>query len=363
MNMTPRKILSLMGALAALGMGVATLAQAQSADCSQPDPAYCPANTNSDDPAPQTPPAVQPPAAGEAPEVAGTLTGGTQTVEVTNSSNTPGTADIQVNLAGTGTLVIKSGDQTITIAVDGDGNTTIDPGDGSDPIQVSGSNGAPGTIEIKITPEGVTYTLKAPGTKTVKVGDATATVPGTATITRTAGQTTYNLHGKGDCNASLDPAVANHFNADKNIACVIDEGGANARALRAYGKSAGADIIRTGNRRDRISAGVGKDIVRSNGGNDVVHGNSNTDTLYGGAGNDRLFGDGSNDHIYGGSGNDQISGGDGRDYVDGGAGNDVIFNKAHGLDTIKCGSGRDVVYAGPLDKVAADCEVVHRPAK
>src|SRR4051794_8653150 len=74
---------------------------------------YCANNANSDDPPPSTPPAVQPPESGQAPEVAGTLSGGTQTLEVSSSSNEPGTADVQVNLAGAGTLIVKAGDQTI----------------------------------------------------------------------------------------------------------------------------------------------------------------------------------------------------------------------------------------------------------
>lgn len=109
----------------------------------------------------------------------------------------------------------------------------------------------------------------------------------------------------------------------------------------------------------RISAGIGPDLVRANGGNDTVSGDSK-DSLYGGAGNDVIRDDGSNDRLYGG-GNDNIAGGDGRDFGDAGAGNDVIRTKAESLDTVKCGAGKDTVYAGPADKVFGDCEKVIRP--
>lgn len=361
--MSPRTIFSLTAVLVSLGFLGATVASGQSNDCppGTTNPAYCASNGNADDPPPATPPAVLPPQAGQPPKVAGTLLGGTQSLEVASSSSEPGSADIEVNLAGVGTLIITAGDQTITITVDEDGTTTIDAGDGSEPITVSGDGGAPGTIGIKITPEGVTFSLKAPGTKTFRIGNAEATIPGTATITKSAGKTTYDLKGKGDCNATLDPTVANVFNASKSIACEIDNDTTGGRAVRAFGKAAASDLISTGNLRDKIRSGAGKDLVHANGGNDLVRGGSNKDSLFGGLGNDVLYGDGSDDRIYGGPGNDKIYPGDGRDFVDAGSGNDVIRNRAQSLDTIKCGAGRDVVYAGPLDKVFSDCETVHRP--
>jgi Ca2+-binding RTX toxin-like protein len=344
---------------------VAASVSAQSVSCSPGTgqvSAYCPNNTNPDNPAPSTGPTVQPPQPGQRTTVAGTLNGGTQTLEIASSSSKPGTTEFAINLAGSGTLIIKSGDQTVTIVVAQDGTVTIDPGDGGEPITVSGDGHSPGRIEISITPDGVTYSLVDPGEKTVKVGNATATIPGTATITRSEGKTIYNIKGKGDCVADLDPAVANAFNADKAIQCEIESGSSvQSRALAtSFGKTRSSDVFKLGNLADRVFSGPGRDLVHGNGGGDIIRGGSNKDSLYGDAGNDRLFGDGSDDHLYGGAGNDRIRGGDGRDFVDGGSGNDVIRNTAQSLDTIKCGSGRDVVYAGPLDKVFSDCEVVHR---
>lgn len=70
--------------------------------------------------------------------------------------------------------------------------------------------------------------------------------------------------------------------------------------------------------------------------------------------------------------NCKISGTNGADYIRGGRrgdsiyaarGNDHIYARHGGRDTIHCGGGRDVVYADWNDKVAKDCEVVHRSKK
>jgi RTX calcium-binding nonapeptide repeat (4 copies) len=67
---------------------------------------------------------------------------------------------------------------------------------------------------------------------------------------------------------------------------------------------------------------------------DVLRGTSGADAIYGRRGNDRLYGKAGNDRLYGGSGADRIS----------------------------CGPGRDSVRADARDDVAADCELVTRPA-
>jgi Ca2+-binding RTX toxin-like protein len=335
--------------------------------------------------------------------VAGTLNGGeTRTVEVASSSTDTGTTEVAVNVAGVGTLVVKAGDEVITITVAADGTTTITP-DGGEPILVKGEDGkTAGTVEIKITPQGVTYSLVDPGTKTVQIGNATASIPGTATITKEEGKITYQLRGSGECEADLDPGVSNVFNAGAAIQCTIDQGptGTTARALRAGGGKH-SDTIRTGNLADRISAGPGADLVNSRGGNDLVRGDhslasmglsaslrhayaaavkriSGPDRLRAGAGNDRVFGDGGNDtiwgqsgadrllgnlgddRIFGGGGDDVIDGGAGRDQIDAGAGDDIVRADSNGKDSVGCGAGNDTVYAGPFDVIRSDCEKVVR---
>ena len=104
---------------------------------------------------------------------------------------------------------------------------------------------------------------------------------------------------------------------------------------------------------------------------------SDGDTLYGGPGNDTLDGGFARDILYGGPGNDTLFGGASKDVLVGGAGNDHIYggggNDTIGAqdgerDWIACGTNgpgsgvrdHDIVYADRIDKVARDCEVVHR---
>jgi len=98
-------------------------------------------------------------------------------------------------------------------------------------------------------------------------------------------------------------------------------------------------------------------------------------TLLGGPGNDKLEGGYARDTLYGGPGDDTLSGdasadllvgGPGRDRIDGGGGGDSIGAQDGERDTISCGkngygkAGRDIVYADRIDRVASDCEIIHR---
>jgi Ca2+-binding RTX toxin-like protein len=93
------------------------------------------------------------------------------------------------------------------------------------------------------------------------------------------------------------------------------------------------------------------DVLNGLGGNDLLYGMGGNDTLNGGTGKDRL---------YGGAGNDLLLPGAGADTVYGGAGNDVVRARDTVADVIDCGTGRDTVYADRHDKVAKNCEIVHR---
>jgi hypothetical protein len=91
---------------------------------------------------------------------------------------------------------------------------------------------------------------------------------------------------------------------------------------------------------------------------DIVNGLAGNDVLSGLAGNDALYGENGNDSIAGGAGNDFIVGGPGDDRLHGGPGNDVIIG-GNGHDVIDCGPGVDTVEgAGPLDRIAKNCEHV-----
>ena len=103
-----------------------------------------------------------------------------------------------------------------------------------------------------------------------------------------------------------------------------------------------ADDISGTAKADHLSGTGGADVIKAGRGNDWVNGGAGNDTIYGGTGNDILYGGPGADLIYGGTGNDTIHAADGV------------------KDTIDCGLGHDVVYADRHDKVAKNCENVHR---
>jgi Ca2+-binding RTX toxin-like protein len=112
---------------------------------------------------------------------------------------------------------------------------------------------------------------------------------------------------------------------------------------------------------DFINGGPGRDHLYGLGGPDRLTGDLARDYLDGGPGDDVLYGGRSDDLVYGGDGNDHIYTEDrGRDHVFGGRGDDVIESAGGSRDVISCGPGRDTVLADRLDRVAADCERVHR---
>jgi hypothetical protein len=94
--------------------------------------------------------------------------------------------------------------------------------------------------------------------------------------------------------------------------------------------------------------------------NDHLTGTAFADILNGFGGNDVLRGVGGNDRLDGGPGNDILFGGAGLDRLFGGRGNDTIHAQDGRRDTVDCGAGRDTAYADRIDRVATNCEVVHR---
>ncbi|MDQ6749388.1 MAG: hypothetical protein M3Z33_01325 [Actinomycetota bacterium] len=55
-----------------------------------------------------------------------------------------------------------------------------------------------------------------------------------------------------------------------------------------------------------------------------------------------------------------ITGGYGRDRIFGGPGKDTIYARDGQRDSIDCGSGNDTVAADKIDRVAKNCEHVHK---
>lgn len=145
-----------------------------------------------------------------------------------------------------------------------------------------------------------------------------------------------------------------------------DRGSGNAGNDQIYGQG-GDDFLTGGDGNDKLHGGTGHDILLGGAGNDVLCGGDGPDQLYGGegddcvvggkgddvllgdAGNDGLFGGQGNDQILGGEGNDVLVGGEGDDLLVGGDGDDVIFGGAgndfmkgfHGSDTFKVGVHED----------------------
>jgi Ca2+-binding RTX toxin-like protein len=75
---------------------------------------------------------------------------------------------------------------------------------------------------------------------------------------------------------------------------------------------------------------------RGTSGSDEISGTDRKDTIRGLGGDDRLAGRGGDDEIYGGGGKDKINGNNG---------DDRIMAADGKRDVIRCGSGRDYVYA------------------
>src|SRR3954453_17027204 len=115
--MTLSKFVALCGVLAAVGLSVVGYADAQQT-CTG---TY--SQDNNANGAPCQGATVEPQEAGKPRLVAGVLTGGTTSLDVPNSSNGPGSAQLQINLAGNGQLVLTAGNQTVLVKVDEDGTT------------------------------------------------------------------------------------------------------------------------------------------------------------------------------------------------------------------------------------------------
>ncbi|MDX6668799.1 MAG: hypothetical protein QOK04_2179, partial [Solirubrobacteraceae bacterium] len=93
-------------------------------------------------------------------------------------------------------------------------------------------------------------------------------------------------------------------------------------------------------------------------GNDRLAGGAMGDSLFGEDGNDFLDGKRGDDFLVGGAGDDVIVGGRGSNTIHAGAGNDTVYANNHRYDVVRCGSGRDIVFADRTDKLVS-CERKH----
>ena len=93
----------------------------------------------------------------------------------------------------------------------------------------------------------------------------------------------------------------------------------------------------------------------------AVTGTPGNDRLVGTARADVLRGLGGKDTLLSGAGADFLEGGAGADTHDTGSGDDRVATSYDGArDSVRCGSGLDVVNADLTDRVARDCELVGR---
>jgi hypothetical protein len=128
----------------------------------------------------------------------------------------------------------------------------------------------------------------------------------------------------------------------------------------------GPDCIVGAAGNDRLSGEAGPDYLSGGTGDDTMTGGTGNDELRAGSGNDRLLGNAGLDILVGDAGNDRLTDTSGRDSFSGGTGNDRIDARdftpfgRRAIDTVRCGTGRDVVLADPGDRVNRDCERVTR---
>ena len=115
----------------------------------------------------------------------------------------------------------------------------------------------------------------------------------------------------------------------------------------------GDDVLMGTDGRDEINAAFGDDLVRAGPGPDSIS-NGESDYSFG---EDKNRGEQGDDYIVGQLDSEKHFGGRWDDSI-------VDYKSAKNLDVIRCGSGRDdVTYNKGLDRVAADCEVLHSASK
>jgi hypothetical protein len=134
--------------------------------------------------------------------------------------------------------------------------------------------------------------------------------------------------------------------------------------------SAGGDVLRGTPLADVLVGGAGDDrlLARDPGyTGDTLLGGDDDDLLLGGYRDDTLRGGRGRDRLVGGRSADALYGGPGRDRIDGQRGRDVLYAQDRSVDTVRCGTNdlgrvpeRDEAWVDRVDRVDADCEVVHR---
>ncbi len=109
---------------------------------------------------------------------------------------------------------------------------------------------------------------------------------------------------------------------------------------------AGIDILYGGDDNDILDGGTEDDTLFGDAGNDIVYGGTGKDTLNGGTGDDYLFGGGDADNLFGGAGSDVLDGGEGDDTLYDTDNKATYGALATEIDEMIGGDGNDVFYGG-----------------
>ncbi|WP_205698155.1 calcium-binding protein [Conexibacter sp. SYSU D00693] len=150
------------------------------------------------------------------------------------------------------------------------------------------------------------------------------------------------------------PEGASHVGTSKDDVLL---GGLGPDHLRG---GAGNDVL-WGMRIEGADTPAVRDVLDAGPGDDVVYGGPGPQRVDGGPGDDVLQSGIRDGTVFGGSGDDTIRlRGAGTVVVSAGRGDDVVRARGAVLGVVRCGPGRDRVFADRRDRVAGDCEQVHR---
>jgi hemolysin type calcium-binding protein len=318
--------------------------------------------------------------------------------DLDNSASTPGGVFGQCQTAVNGQCSgsytgTKTGQDQITVFVDGDADFTPETGEPSTQVTKTWTSAPPASIDC--VPEVATGAINNSHTVTATVRNASGGTVSGATVAfqvRTGPHADNDLDsngatptgffgsgttdGSGNISKSYTGTEATGNNGNDIIDCWIDANANNQDDNDAMdGDGGDADTtaeadeqIDTGEVSDYVdktwavtqppppppqnkcpgaSTVPGNHIVGTNG-SDTLTGTSGPDVICGLGGNDSISGLGSDDLILGGDGADTIRGGDGDDLIFSQAGNDVVFGNA-GDDRISGGSENDRIDGGDDD--------------
>jgi len=165
-----------------------------------------------------------------------------------------------------------------------------------------------------------------------------ARIPGNGTVTSNAAVSS----------SMPDPNPANN---SASVAATVTGGAPGTGPGTGPGAGPCSNAIRGNGKANRLKGTAAGDNMLGLGGKDVLRSLGGADCLNGGRGNDRLVA---------GADSDKLVGGKGKDRMLAGAGADIVRARDGQRDVVKCGAGKDTVFADKADRVAKDCERVRR---